>query len=165
MHAMTKYLIAALALALVLALWRIDSVTAARDGALDASASSEARAASLRNTLKLSRMLLTERDDIDARNTTELAHVRKTNDGLRADVADGRKRLLIKSTCRVPAANSSSAASVDDAGSAELSADARQDYYTLRDQLALSRQMIKGLQEYATLVRMKSAEQMPGAPE
>jgi prophage endopeptidase len=162
---MTKYLIAALALALVLALWRIDSVTAARDGALDASASSEARAASLRNTLKLSRMLLTERDDIDARNTTELAHVRKTNDGLRADVADGRKRLLIKSTCRVPAANSSSAASVDDAGSAELSADARQDYYTLRDQLALSRQMIKGLQEYATLVRMKSAEQMPGAPE
>lgn len=151
-----KYLIAALALALVLALWRIDSVTAARDSALDASASSDARVASLRATLKLSRTLLTERDELDTRNTLELAHARETNDGLRRDVADGRKRLRVNAACRVPAATDPRATRVDDAVGPELTADARQDYYTLRDQLALSRQMIEGLQEYATSVCMKS---------
>jgi prophage endopeptidase len=37
---------------------------------------------------------------------------------------------------------------VADAGSAELAADARPDYFTLVDQLALTRQMVLGLQDH-----------------
>jgi prophage endopeptidase len=39
-----------------------------------------------------------------------------------------------------------------DAGTAELAADARSDYFTLRDQLALSRQMVLGLQQHIVRV-------------
>jgi prophage endopeptidase len=43
-----------------------------------------------------------------------------------------------------------------DAGRAELAADARPDYFTLRNQLALSRQMILGLQQYVRGVCQRS---------
>jgi prophage endopeptidase len=49
---------------------------------------------------------------------------------------------------------------VADAGTAELATNARPDYFTLRDQLALSRQMILGLQDYTRQV----CQRMPANP-
>jgi prophage endopeptidase len=105
----------------------------------------------LREAARISGAMLAERDAIDQRNTTELTHVRTENQRLRLAVGDGTQRLLVRAACpatgSVPA--TAGAARVADAGRAELATDARPDYFTLRDQLALSRQMIHGLQQYA----------------
>ncbi|MCF5806479.1 lysis protein, partial [Pseudomonas tremae] len=73
-------------------------------------------------------------------------------------VADGSYRLRIKAFC--PAMPSAAGtAGLADAGSAELAADARSDYFTLRDELALSRQMILGLQDYIRQVVQRTPAQ------
>ncbi|MCF5806476.1 lysis protein, partial [Pseudomonas tremae] len=73
-------------------------------------------------------------------------------------VADGSYRLRIKAFC--PAMPSAAGtAGLADAGSAELAADARPDYFTLRDELALSRQMILGLQDYIRQVVQRTPAQ------
>jgi prophage endopeptidase len=102
--------------------------------------------------------MLAERDAIDQRNTKVLTDARIENERLRRAVGDGTGRLHVRATC--PASGSVSAtagtARVADAGTAELAADARPDYFTLRDQLAQSRQMIVGLQQYALGVCRRS---------
>lgn len=83
----------------------------------------------------------------DMKHTQELSHALNDNQDLRRAVADRDKRLLIRASC--PAVRTDSAgAGLADAGTADLAADARSDYFTLRDQLALSKQMILGLQDH-----------------
>ncbi|OAS04021.1 lysis protein [Pseudomonas putida] len=85
----------------------------------------------------------------DNKHTEELSNALKANQDLRASVGTGDQRLLIQASC--PAANvrtDPAGAGVADAGAAELAANARPDYFTLRDQLALSKQMILGLQDH-----------------
>ncbi|MCE1054112.1 lysis system i-spanin subunit Rz [Pseudomonas alloputida] len=85
----------------------------------------------------------------DNKHTEELSNVLKANQDLRASVGTGDQRLFIQASC--PAANvrtDPAGAGVADAGAAELAANARPDYFTLRDQLALSKQMILGLQDH-----------------
>ena len=87
---------------------------------------------------------------IDEKHTQQLTHARNQNQDLQRAVDAGSPRLLVKATCStaVPAgADRPAGAGVADARTAELAADARSDYFTLRDQLALSRQMIFGLQD------------------
>lgn len=82
---------------------------------------------------------------LDARYTKELADAKASNDSLRNAVDDGRKRLRIA----IAKNNSTTTSgSVGDAGTAELSADSRQNYYHLREQLATSDKQIRYLQEY-----------------
>ena len=116
----------------------------------------------LREAARISGELLAARDQGDQKNTEELTHVRAENDALRRDIDDGRQRLSVRATCRpaVPTATGAGAARVADAGTAELATDARPDYFTLRDQLALSRQMILGLQDYTRQVCLR----MPANP-
>lgn len=107
----------------------------------------------LREAAVISGEMLAARDAIDLQRTQELNDERKQNDALRGDVDAGLKRLRIRATCSIPGVPAnSSAAGVADASTAELAADARQDYFTLRDQLALSKQMILGLQDHIRLV-------------
>ncbi|MNP16896.1 Bacteriophage lysis protein [compost metagenome] len=85
----------------------------------------------------------------DAKHTEELSNALKTNQDLRTSVGTGNQRLFIQASC--PAANvhaHPAGAGVADAGAPELAADARSDYFTLRDQLAVSKQMILGLQDH-----------------
>jgi len=77
------------------------------------------------------------------------------NDGLRRAVDAGLKRLRLNATCSVPVPPAASAGGLADAGTAELTADARQDYFTLRDQIALRRQMILGLQDHVRRVCLR----------
>lgn len=106
----------------------------------------------LREAARISGEMLADRDAIDLQRTQELNHERAENEALRLDVAAGRKRLRVNATCHTSVPASTSTGGVADATTAELAADARPDYFTLRDQLALSRQMILGLQDHALRV-------------
>lgn len=112
-------------------------------------------ASGLREAARISGEMLAERDAIDLQRTQELNDERIENDGLRRAVDAGLKRLRLNATCSVPVPPAASAGGLADAGTAELTADARQDYFTLRDQLALSRQMILGLQDHVRRVCLR----------
>ncbi|WP_018929249.1 lysis protein [Pseudomonas umsongensis] len=109
----------------------------------------------LREAARISGEMLAIRDAIDRNRTQELNDARTEIDTLRLDVADGRQRLRIKATCSVSTPHTTGAGGVADAGTTELAADARSDYFTLRDQLALSKQMILGLQDYVRQVCLR----------
>jgi prophage endopeptidase len=145
-------LIAMLIGALVPLYWFI-RVVDQRDDAVNELRPLRNEVAGLREAARITGEMLAERDAIDQRNTTELNHALDENQRLRRAVDDGRQRLFVKATCpatgSVPA--TATTARVVDAGAAELSADARPDYFALRDQLAKSRQMILGLQQYVAI--------------
>jgi len=109
----------------------------------------------LREAARITGERLAERDAIDLQRTQELNDERIENDGLRLAVRAGLKRLRLNATCSAPTIGNTGAGGVADGGSAELTADARQDYFTLRDQLALSRQMILGLQDHVRRVCLR----------
>jgi prophage endopeptidase len=135
-----------------------DWVTDQRDDARRERDSAQWEASGLREAARISGEMLAERDAIDQRNTKELTDALTENERLRRAVGDGTGRLHVRATC--PAAGSVPAtagtARMADAGRAELAADARPDYFTLRNQLALSRQMILGLQQYVRGVCQRS---------
>ncbi|AJO81037.1 lysis system i-spanin subunit Rz [Pseudomonas sp. MRSN 12121] len=107
----------------------------------------------LREAARLSGELLAERDAIDRQRTQELTHERNQNLLLQRAVDAGHQRLLVKAACSTRGTTDPGAGGLADAGSAELTADARSDYFTLRDQLALSRQMILGLQGHVRVLQ------------
>lgn len=84
---------------------------------------------------------------LDAKYTKDLADAKKTISDLRRDVDSGAKRLRIAATCPgVPKATS--ATGVDDAGSPELTPDARRNYFDHRNGIATADKMIRGMQDY-----------------
>lgn len=112
-------------------------------------------ASGLREAARVSGEMLAARDAIDFQRTQELNDERTENDNLRRAVDAGLKRLRLNATCSAPTTPAASAGGLADASTAELTADARQDYFTLRDQLALSRQMILGLQDHVRRVCLR----------
>ena len=109
----------------------------------------------LREAARISGEMLADRDENDLTRTKALNHALSEINDLRRAVDDGSKRLLVKATCNPPKPGQTGAGGVDDAGAAELTADARSDYFTLRDQLALSRQMILGLQDHVRRICLR----------
>ncbi|MCS2161668.1 lysis protein [Scandinavium sp. H11S7] len=84
---------------------------------------------------------------LDAKYTKELADAQKTISDLHRDVDSGAKRLRIVATC--PGMRKAATASgVDDAGTPELTPDARRNYFDHRDGIATVDKMIHGMQEY-----------------
>ncbi|WP_241603757.1 lysis protein [Rosenbergiella nectarea] len=63
-------------------------------------------------------------------------------------VKSGSVRLRVKAVCSSGVSQASTAPGITNATSPELSADARQDYYTLRSQLVQATAQINGLQAY-----------------
>lgn len=84
---------------------------------------------------------------LDAKYTKELSDAKKTINDLRRDVDSGAKRLRIAATCH-RVSKASSATGMDDAGSPELTPDARRNYFYHRDGIATADKMIRGMQEY-----------------
>lgn len=117
--------------------------------------SAQGEVAGLREAARISGEMLADRDEIDRTRTQELNHALSENNDLRRDVGDGLKRLRLAATCSPPKPAQTGAGGVADAGTAELTADARSDYFTLRDQLALSRQMILGLQDHVRRICLR----------
>ena len=109
----------------------------------------------LREAARISGEMLADRDENDLTRTKALNHALSEINDLRRAVDDGSKRLRVKATCSTPKPDQTGAGGVVDAGTAELTADARPDYFTLRDQLALSREMILGLQDQVRRVCLR----------
>ena len=119
---------------------------------IDERDSAQFEASGLREAARISGEMLADRDENDRARTEALNHALSKNADLQRDVADGRQRLRINATCPVAKASSGRVA---DAGTAELAADARSDYFTLRNQLALSREMILGLQDHVRRICLR----------
>jgi prophage endopeptidase len=117
--------------------------------------SAQSEVAGLREAARISGEKLASRDAIDLQRTQELNHAINQNDDLRRAVDDGRQRLRLAATCSTVTHAQSAAGRVADADTAELTADARSDYFTLRNQLALSRQMILGLQDHVRRICLR----------
>lgn len=84
---------------------------------------------------------------LDAKYTKELSDAKKTINDLRLDVDSGAKRLRIAATC--PGVSKfTSATGVDDAGTPELTPDARRNYFDHREGIATADKMIRGMQDY-----------------
>lgn len=89
---------------------------------------------------------------IDIKYTKELADAKSENERLRADIANGTKRLQLNATCPKPVSKTTGPSSVDDVTGPELTPDARQNYFHLREQLVTAEKQILGLQEYIRTV-------------
>lgn len=86
---------------------------------------------------------------LDAKYTKELADAQENINQLELDVTNGRKRLRLNATCKN---NATGTTGMDDASAAELTPDARQNYFHLREQLVTAEKQILGLQAYIRTV-------------
>ena len=147
-------------LLLCLAAWiGFDLLEDQRDTARRERDSAQAEASGLREAARISGQMLADRDAIDLKRTQEMNHARTETDALRRAVDADRQRLRITATCSAAVPGTTGGTGLADAGGAELATDARSDYFTLRDQLALSRQMILGLQDYIRQVVQRTPAQ------
>lgn len=85
---------------------------------------------------------------LDGAYIKELINARNTIEDLRRDIAVGAKRLRLNATCKRELPRSVPPSGVDDAASPELTGDARQAYFRLREELTLTRTALTGLQQY-----------------
>ncbi|WP_272670110.1 MULTISPECIES: lysis protein [unclassified Providencia] len=83
---------------------------------------------------------------LDTKHTQELANAKSEIDKLRIAAERNPERVYIKASCKKVETNSTS--SVDDAITARPTNSAIRNYWLLRERVAESEQMIKGLQEY-----------------
>lgn len=143
----------AVAIAIVLLLWRIDHIANDRETLVRERDQLSARAASLQNTLRLQRELASAAEALDRKHAEELTNANAELEELRRRVGTGSQRLLVKADCpdtRVP--DPASTTGVDDGAAAELTPAARQDYFALRGQLIRAEAALAGLQEYVSRV-------------
>ena len=131
------------------------TLTHQRDEALRERDNAQTEVTGLREAARISGEMLADRDDIDRTRTEALNHARSENTELRRAVDAGRQRLRVNAVCRAPEPNQTGPGGVADAGTAELATDARPDYFTLRDQLALSQEMILGLQDHVRRICLR----------
>ncbi|AGZ37578.1 MAG: lysis system i-spanin subunit Rz [Pseudomonas sp.] len=136
---------------LLLTWFAFDKVVDQRNAARSERDSAQVEVKGLREAARITGKRLAMATANDIKHTQELANALKRNQDLRDSVGNGDQRLFVPATCAASAVNvraGTGTAGVAHAASAELAADARPDYFTLRDQLALSRQMILGLQDH-----------------
>ncbi|EPX8764083.1 lysis protein [Yersinia enterocolitica] len=92
---------------------------------------------------------------IDIKHTKELADAKSENERLRADIANGTKRLQLNATCTSPVSKTTGPASVPDDASARLTNAAERDYISLRERIGIATSQINGLQAYINNVCLK----------
>ncbi|MGP2516390.1 lysis protein [Yersinia sp. 2545 StPb PI] len=92
---------------------------------------------------------------IDIKHTKELADAKSENERLRADIANGTKRLQLNATCTKPVPKTTGPASVTDDASARLTESAQRDYLSLRERIGIATSQINGLQAYINNVCLK----------
>ncbi len=90
---------------------------------------------------------------IDSKHTRELADAKSENNRLRANVADGIKRLQLNTSCKT-LPKTATASCLDDATSPRLNDSALEDYFRLREHIAIASSQITGLQDYIIQVCM-----------
>ncbi|ELY3554462.1 lysis protein [Cronobacter turicensis] len=95
------------------------------------------------------KMLVSQRKlaELDAWYTGEITRVKAENDQLRADVANGTRRLQLNATCE-RVRNASGTTGGSDATAPRLDDAAQRDYFTLRERIATITAQMIGLQIY-----------------
>ncbi|ELY4575659.1 lysis protein [Cronobacter turicensis] len=95
------------------------------------------------------KMLVSQRKlaELDAWYTGEIARVKAENDQLRADVANGTRRLQLHATCE-RVRNPTDATGGADATAPRLDDAAQRDYFTLRERIGEVNKQVYGLQSY-----------------
>lgn len=133
-----------------LATWfAFDQVLDQRNAARSERDSAQAEVTGLREAARITGERLAIAAANDTKHTQELSNALKRNQDFRDSVRSGDQRLHVKATCPgTDVRAGTGTASLAHAGPAELSPDARPDYFTLLDQLALSERMILGLQDH-----------------
>ncbi|WP_412105162.1 lysis protein [Yersinia mollaretii] len=92
---------------------------------------------------------------IDIKHTKELADAKSENERLRADIANGTKRLQLNATCTKPVSKTTGPASVTDDASPRYDAEFERNYLSLRERIGIATSQINGLQAYITNVCLK----------
>ncbi|GLX62527.1 endopeptidase [Proteus vulgaris] len=85
-------------------------------------------------------------NQLDIRHTQELVNAKNEIDRLRVSSERNPERVYIKANC--PKSTSNSTTSMDDATTARPTDTAIRNYWLLRERIAQSEQIIKGLQDY-----------------
>ena len=129
---------AALAIGLLLALWRLDHVSTSLDV-------SEKLVGTLQGQAAAYEQALTVRDSIDSQYQEAIRNAEQSKPQLVADLGTGVKRVYVRAAC-VPA-NPQPTGSAD-AAAPELAADARQDYADLVAAHAKVTAQVIGLQDF-----------------
>ena len=143
-------------LVMVLVAWTyFDLIEGQRDTARSERDSAYVEVVGLREAARISGEMLADRDENDLTRTKALNHALSEINDLRRAVDGGGKRLLVKATYSTPKPDQTGSGRVADAATAELAADARSDYFTLRNQLALSHEMILGLQDHVRRICLR----------
>ena len=83
---------------------------------------------------------------LDAKYTGELADAKRTIEDLQRDVASGKRRLQLNATCSK--SDATEPGGMGNASTPELSADAKRDYYRLRDGIETVTGQVNYLQDY-----------------
>jgi len=91
------------------------------------------------------RVLVQKVRDIDDKFTQELTHAKTENNKLYNNVLNGLGRLQLN-------INKATTANLDDGKAYELTGEARQNYYLLRDDIITKDNMILALQKYITSI-------------
>lgn len=143
---MTKYLL--IALFTVVAVLGGLVLKGNRDALLREIDEANGRVAQLEQQAWQATQALQARDELDKQRFQEMSDAKNQIDSLRDQLAAGTKRVLVRATCpaAVPAATSPTV--VDDAGNPALTANARQDYLRLREQIVTTEAQLQGLQDY-----------------
>ncbi|MHA3343125.1 lysis protein [Yersinia pseudotuberculosis] len=85
---------------------------------------------------------------IDIKYTKELADAKSENERLRADIANGTKRLQLNATCPKPVSKATGPASIPDDASPRYDAEFERNYLSLRERIGIATTQIEGLQAY-----------------
>lgn len=112
---------------------------------------SNAGAADVRQALEKQQAAQKALAALDEKTTKERIHDLEENERLRNDVAVGARRLRIAGSCRAgggSVSGSDGAASLDDAGSVEISGAARRAVLDIRAGIIADRAALRALQEY-----------------
>lgn len=147
---MSRYAVIGLsALAAVLLICLLISDRERLEGELKAS---RAEVVQLQADVEFAAQTMAARDALDRKFFKEMSDAKQENESLRADVAAGTKRVLVKATCTKPVSSTAGATRLDDGGSAEFNADVREDYFRLRGQIVETEKQLAGLQAYVRQV-------------
>ncbi|MFK3911353.1 lysis protein [Enterobacter cancerogenus] len=147
---MNKYLIAALAVAVLSLCWAADHY---HDKAVEwRTTAHSAQEVARRQAATITDMNQRQQElaELDRKHTQDLTDAKNQIDDLQRDVAAGRMQLQLHVRCpaAVPAGKTAGTARVDDAAGARLTDAAERDYYTLRKRIETARKQIDGLQDY-----------------
>lgn len=119
-----------------------------RDALLREIDEANGRVARLEQQARQATQALQARDELDKQRFQEMSDAKNQIDSLRDQLAAGTKRVLVRATCPAAVPVATSPTVVDDAGNPELTANARQDYLRLREQIVTTEAQLHGLQEY-----------------